>query len=154
MSFENTLSLDISITFNFMKYTQGRKPVEEAACSQLPSQPYSVSGILQNAVQNQIYVPASSCLPACAQSLSHVQLFATPWTIAHQIYSPGLLSMGFPKQEYWSGLPFPSPAVLPDLEIKPVIPVSPSLQANSLWLSHQQRLTDSQFIISGEIIQY
>ena len=37
--------------------------------------------------------------------LSHVQLFATPWTVAHQIS----LSMGFPRQEYWSGLPFPSP---------------------------------------------
>ena len=37
--------------------------------------------------------------------LSHVQLFATPWTVTHQ--AP--LSMGFSKQEYWSGLPFPSP---------------------------------------------
>ena len=37
-----------------------------------------------------------------AQSFSHVQLFVTPWTVAHQ--SP--LSMGFPRQEYWSGLPF------------------------------------------------
>ena len=40
-----------------------------------------------------------------AQSLSHVQLFATPWTVAHQ--AP--LSMGFSRQEYWSGSPFPSP---------------------------------------------
>ena len=40
------------------------------------------------------------------QSLSPVQLFATPWTVAHQ--SP--LSMGFSRHEYWSGLPFPSPA--------------------------------------------
>ena len=38
-------------------------------------------------------------------SLSHVWLFATPWTIAHQ----ASLSMGFSRQEYWSGLPFPSP---------------------------------------------
>ena len=42
-------------------------------------------------------------------SLSHVQLFATPWTVARQ--AP--LSMGFPKQEYSSGLPFPSPGDLP-----------------------------------------
>ena len=41
----------------------------------------------------------------CAQLLSHVQLFATPWIVAHQ--AP--LSMGFPRQEYWSGLLFPSP---------------------------------------------
>ena len=143
MQFANTLSLDTSIAFIFMKYTQERKPVEEAACSQLPSQPYSVSGIFQNTVQNQIYVPAGSCLCACAQLLSHVQLLATPWTIAHH----ALLSIAFPKQEYWSGFPFPPPAILPDPEIKPLIPVSPSLQENSLQLSHQQRLTDRQFII-------
>ena len=40
-----------------------------------------------------------------AELLSHVQLFATPWTVARQ--AP--LSMGFSRQEYWSGLPFPSP---------------------------------------------
>ena len=40
-----------------------------------------------------------------AQPLSHVKLFATPWTVAHQ--AP--LSMGFPRQVYWGGLPFPSP---------------------------------------------
>ena len=42
--------------------------------------------------------------------LSHVQLFVTPWTVAHQ--AP--LSMGFPRLEYWTGLPFPSPEDLPD----------------------------------------
>ena len=47
--------------------------------------------------------------------LSHVQLFVTPWTIAHQVP----LSMGFSRQEYWSGLPFPTPGDLPDPEIKP-----------------------------------
>ena len=41
----------------------------------------------------------------CAQSLSCIQLFVTPWTVACQ--AP--LSMGFSRQEYWSGLPFPSP---------------------------------------------
>ena len=39
------------------------------------------------------------------KSLSRVQLFATPWTVAHQVPP----SMGFSRQEYWSGLPFPSP---------------------------------------------
>ena len=42
--------------------------------------------------------------------LSRVQLFVTPWTVAQQ--AP--LSMGFPRQEYWSGLPLPSPGDLPD----------------------------------------
>ena len=50
------------------------------------------------------------------QSLSHVCLFATPSTVAHQ--AP--LSMEFSKQEYWSGLPCPSPGDLPDPGIEPV----------------------------------
>ena len=49
----------------------------------------------------------------------------TPWTIVHQ--AP--LSMRFPRQEHWSGLPFPSPGDLPDAGIEPV---SPALQADSL----------------------
>ena len=59
------------------------------------------------------------------KSLSRVQLFATPWTVAHQ--APP--SMGFSRQEYWSGLPFPSPGDLPDPGIKPR---SPTLQADAL----------------------
>ena len=59
------------------------------------------------------------------KSLSHVQLFATPWTVAYQ--AP--VSMGFSRQEYWSGLPFPSPGALPDPGIKPG---SPALQADTL----------------------
>ena len=59
------------------------------------------------------------------KSLSRVRLFATPWTVAHQ----ALPSMGFSRQEYWSGLPFPSPGDLPDPGIKPR---SPTLQADAL----------------------
>ena len=59
------------------------------------------------------------------KSLSRVQLFATPWTVADQ--APP--SMGFSRQEYWSGLPFPSPGDLPDPEIEPR---SPTLQAHAL----------------------
>ena len=59
------------------------------------------------------------------KSLSRVQLFATRWTVAHQV-SP---SMGFSRQEYWSGLPFPSPGDLPDPGIEPR---SPALQADAL----------------------
>ena len=44
------------------------------------------------------------------KSLSRVQLFVTPWTVAHLVP----LSMGFPRYEYWSGVPFPSPQDLPD----------------------------------------
>ena len=59
------------------------------------------------------------------KSLSHVWLFATPWTIAHQ--AP--LSMEFSRQEYWSGLPFPSPGDLSNPGIKLG---SPTLQADAL----------------------
>ena len=51
------------------------------------------------------------------KSLSHVRLFATPWTVGRQ--AP--LSMGFSRQEYWSGLPYPSPGNVPDPEIEPCI---------------------------------
>ena len=57
----------------------------------------------------------------------------TLWTAAHQ--AP--LSMGFFRQEYWSGLPCPSPGHLPDSGIEPVSPVAPALQADSLPLSYQ-----------------
>ena len=55
----------------------------------------------------------------CAGTLSHVRLFVTPWTVAP-------LSVGFSRQEYWSGLPFPSPGDLPDPGIEPPS-VSPAL---------------------------
>ena len=61
--------------------------------------------------------------------LSCVQLSMAPWTVAHQ--AP--LSMGFCRQEYWSGLSSPPPGDLPDPGIKPT---SPALQADSLQLSH------------------
>ena len=57
--------------------------------------------------------------------LSCVKLFVTPWTVAYQ--AP--LSMEFSRQEYWSGLPFPSPGDLPDPAIKPGFP---ALQADAL----------------------
>ena len=50
--------------------------------------------------------------------LSHVQFFVTPWTRARQ--AP--LSMGFPRQEYWNGLPFPPPRDLPNSGTEPMSP--------------------------------
>ena len=57
--------------------------------------------------------------------LSHVRLFVTPQTVAYETSPP----MGFSRQEYWSGLPFPSPGDLPDPGIEPR---SPALQADVL----------------------
>ena len=64
-------------------------------------------------------------------AFSHVRLFMTPWTVALQ--AP--LSMGFSRQEYWSGLPFP-PGDLPDLWIKPMTLCLLHRQADSLPLYH------------------
>ena len=64
-------------------------------------------------------------LLAAVKSLSHVRFFAAPWTVVYQ--APP--SMEFSRQEYWSGLPFPSPEDLPDPGLKPW---SPTLQADAL----------------------
>ena len=71
------------------------------------------------------------------KSLSCVQLSVTPWTVAY--HAP--LSMVFSRQEYWSGLPFPSLGDLPDLEIEPR---SPALQADAL-LAEPPRNPDQAF---------
>ena len=70
------------------------------------------------------------------KSLSRVRLFVTLWTVAYQ--AP--LSMGFSRQEYWSGLPFPSPGDLPDPGIEPGFP---TLEADALtsetYTKHQTK---------------
>ena len=86
------------------------------------SLPLSSQGLLPSAC----LCPASSLLMRtqslhhvlCTQSPSPVGRFATPWTGAHQ----ALLSLKFPGQEYWSGLPFASPGDLPDPGIEPTSP--------------------------------
>ena len=71
------------------------------------------------------------------QSLSHVRLFAIPWTVVLQ--AP--LSMRFSRQEYWSGLPCPSPGDLPNPGIEPG---SPALQANSLLIQSKEEMIDKK----------
>ena len=63
---------------------------------------------------------------------SHIQLFETPWTVAHQDH----LSMRLFRQKYWSGLSCPTPEDLSDPGIKLASPASLELQANFLPLSH------------------
>ena len=65
-----------------------------------------------------------------ACSLRCVQLFANPWTVAHQ----ASVSVGLSRQDYWSGLPFLPPEDLPDPGIKPGSPVSPALAGEILLL--------------------
>ena len=87
-------------------------------------------------------------------SLRHVWDFVTPWTVAHR--AP--LSVGFSRQEYWSGLPFPSPRDLPDPGIEPGCP---ALRQFLYWLSYQGRDTHCcrlnltpQTIPGGPSLQY
>ena len=88
------------------------------------------------------------------KSLSHVQLFANPWTVAYQ----ASLSMGFSRQECWSGLPFPSPGDLPDPGIEPR---SPALQADALpsepilvWTASQNTRVDCYFLLQGILLTH
>ena len=78
--------------------------------------------------ENSYRLGKDICRRVCV--LSHVQLFATPWTVAQK--AP--LSMEFSRQEYWSGFPFPTPEDLPNPGIEPVSPVSPAL-ANGFFTS-------------------
>ena len=103
----------------------------------------TVTSIFQTAGRNKSR-RAGVCLPTAlaplkwseVKSLSRVQLFATPWTVAYQ--AP--LSMRFSRQESWSGLPFPSPGDLPNPGIEPgspalwtdALPSEPPGQSNSI----------------------
>ena len=79
------------------------------------------------------------------KSLSHVQLFPTLWTIAHQ--AP--LSMGFSRQEYWSRLPFPSPGDLPNPGIEPR---PPALEAEALTSEPPGKHDEEQILsLSGNM---
>ena len=71
-----------------------------------------------------IYIDKYICI-CILKSLSHVRLFVTPWTVVYQAPQ----SMEFSRQEYWSGLPFPSPEDLPNSGIEPGFP---ALQADAL----------------------
>ena len=72
-----------------------------------------------------------SIMCVCAQLLSCVQIHAAPWTAACQ--AP--LSMEFPRQEYWSGLPFPPPGDLPDSGVEPMSLVSSVLAGGFFTIS-------------------
>ena len=77
------------------------------------------------------------CMHACMQScFSHVWLFATLWNIACQTS----LSMGFSRQEYWSGLPWPPPGDLPDPGIEPASFMSPTLAGGFLPYQKKKKI--------------
>ena len=83
------------------------------------------SNPLQDICRQTLKFPLCVCVMTECKLLSHIQLFGTPGTIACQ--DPP--SMEFSRQEYWSGLPSPSPGELPDPEVEPR---SPALQVDAL----------------------
>ena len=89
------------------------------------------------------------CICVRAWALSHIWLFSAPWTIAHQ--AP--LSVRFPRQEYWRGLPFPSPGDLPDPGIKPTSLVSPALAGgfSTSWATRETHdFRERVYLVSGK----
>ena len=109
---------------------QGRKGKLDSNLQRTPPHfctrpnPFLTTQFLSNSCQF-LYPLSALSIKLKVKSLSRVQLFVTPWTVAY--HTP--LSMGFSQQEYWSGLPFPFPEDLPDPGIKPR---SPALQADAL----------------------
>ena len=104
---------------------------------------FTVHILLKPGLQNFEHYFTSMCE---VKSLSRVRLFATLWTVAYQ--APP--SVGLFRQEYWSGLPFPSPGDLPNPGIEPR---SPTLQADALPSEppgklHWNSVTSSSFVCS------
>ena len=94
-----------------------------AACGIFPDQGSNLRHLHWLANSQPLGYQGNSITFACfvfVPVLSHIQLFATPWTVTQQ--AP--ISMEFSRQEYWSGLPFPSPGDVPDPETEPTSCIS------------------------------
>ena len=107
----------VSLTpVQFLSYAAAAKSRQSCPtlCDPIDGSPpgSSVPGILQARTLEWVAISFSKPWEwkVKVKSLSHVRLLAVPWTVAYQ--APP--SMGFPRQEYWSGVPFPSPGDLPD----------------------------------------
>ena len=114
----------------FAATNQLRPNEGQASCQVLPAfREFTAEGLAQDLLFQEVFTHTKKkslyttmCKIASGvggiESLSRVRLFETPWTAAGQ--AP--LSMRFPREEYWSELPFPSPGGLPDPGIKPMSP--------------------------------
>ena len=77
------------------------------------------------------------------KSLSCVQLFAMPWTVVYQT----VLSIEFSRQEYWNGLPFPSPEGLPDSGIEPGSPTLLADRCFTVWATLEVQKTEKNKVM-------
>ena len=119
-SLSNPLSIDTLVTSTFWLFKEYFCELQGAWLFKIRSQSIFFTCYLPGTAW--CWMKCLACVlttVAVLQSPSHVWLFATPLTVVHQ--AP--LSMGFPRQEYWSGLPFPPPGDCPDPGIEPTSPV-------------------------------
>ena len=87
-----------------------------------------------NPYKNVVCYPSTPCMHVCMLNrFSHAWLFVILWTVACQVP----LSMGFSRQECWSGLSCPLPGDLPDPRIKPESPVAPALKDSLCWATRR-----------------
>ena len=84
-----------------------------------------------------------TCMPS---RFSSIQLFVTTWTVVRQVP----LSMGFSRQEYWSGLPCSPPGNLPDPGVKPMSPMSPALAGRFFTTSATMGLGANKWDLSSQ----
>ena len=108
----NATKLYFKRTNFFLYFTTIKREKKILVCSLVPSLSPSLQ-ILRIRISLTLFSQALTCV--CVQSLSCIHLFATLWDAARQVS----LSMGFFRQESWSGLPFPPPGDLPDPGIEP-----------------------------------
>ena len=124
---QNILVVTYFLNWQIMKEQSLSRESAHIFCSSSFKKPYERLRIPEKG-QSRVYILPlvhKTIFRAClhAQSLSHTWIFAALWTRTHQVP----LSMEFPRQEYWSRLPFPAPEDLPDLGIEPALSMSPAL---------------------------
>ena len=131
---------------------QGHESTQQGKMLTLPHSSYSESVLSSVLIFSIALEPCYVCVCVCVHALSHfsrVWLFVTPWTVAHQ----AALSMGFSKQEYWSGLPCSLPGDIPDLGIK-LTAQSPALAGHYYHLRSPCDLYSQSFFFNSLILFY
>ena len=126
------------------------------SCLKNPMDRGTWRAIVHSVAKSRTHLKQLSVQFSSVQSLSRVRLFVTPWTAARQVP----LSMGFFRQEYWSGLPFPSPEDLPNPGIElgspafkaDCLPCELQGSPNLTFMKSQFKLYNLTFILSDMVL--